>query len=305
MKDSKLKKKRSAVSGSALARIIIWSAVLCILTGVFIVGMSGGVLYIDWAGVPVISFGEYRYDDRGYEVGNGSSAQKITDLSVEWGAGSVTIIPAEGDEVVITEDYSGEDEKLRLRWKIEEGELSVKFSAPRFRRSARMDELTKDLTIAIPTAMLEAMDEVDIDGVDCNVSYAGNADELSLEIVNGDLTVNGDIGELEVEAVNGSVVFRGGVRRADVTCVNATVKMYPDMAAELSFELLNGDVWVYLSEEITGFSATRDALGGRIETVGFENVQRGENTAHWGDKSLRVTLDSLNAQLHIEKVTKD
>ena len=292
------------VSSSAVARLVIWLAVFCIFAGLLACGLTDTNLSIKWMGIPLFQSGAViRYDDSGYSVGNGTVSAAVTELSVEWVAGNVTVVASEGEEILIEENYSGEKDKERLRWKVEDGELDIKFCAPLVRDNRDADR--KDLTVSIPSAMLEAMDSVSITGVNCDISYTGNGDELSLTTVNGAVTVSGDIGELDVEAVDLSMTFRGGVRRADVECVSGNVTMYLDMAAALSFDQLNGDVTLYLSEDITGFATERDSLGVHVETEGFESVIRLSDAVYWGDKSLRIDIDGLESKLKIEKLTKN
>ena len=294
--------KKRPISASAVVRLVIWSVVLCILVALFAVSMVGDYLQLDWVGVSMLQSIVIRYDEEDYTVGGGKSDAVITDLSIEWIAGSVTVVATEGNEIVISEDYDGEAEKMQLRWKIENRELSVKYCKPH--RFIGKEATKKNLTVAIPTSMLASMGSVDIEGVDCDVRFTGNADELALEVVEGDLTIDGDIGELDVESVDGHVSFRGGVRRAEVECVNAAVDMNLEMAIELRFDQVNGDVTLCLSEAITGFSAERESLGGSLVTEGFDGVDRTANTARWGDNSLRIWMDGVNCQLKIEKTKK-
>ena len=291
--------RKRPVSASAVVRLVIWSVVLCVLVALFAVGMAAPSK--GW--FTGVNLGGFRYDDSGYSVGNGMSSESITAISVEWIAGSVTVVPSEENEIYITEDYAGGDRDLTLRWKIEDGELSVKYRAPAWIVHQTVD---KNLTLAIPAAMLEAMHEVELEGVDCDVRYEGNADELSLDVVDGDMTVQGDIGELDLDAVDGRLTFRGAVRRVDTDCVDAAVILDLDMAAELNFDHVDGDVTLYLSDEITGFSAEVDAVGGSILLEGFDGVvSNGNESARWGDGGLRIRVDGVDCQLNIKKQTKN
>ena len=288
--------EKRPVSASAVARIIIWSVVLCVLVGLFAQSMMGEGLFS-------VSFGGYTYDDTGFAVGNGSTRETIHGISVDWLAGDVTVTAADGDEIVITEDYDGGREELRLRWKVEDGELVVKYVKPYRFRLKGMEP--KNLTVAIPAAMLENMADVEIIAVDGNITYNGNADELSLEAVDGEIAVNGDIGELDIEGVNMQIIFRGAVRKADVECVDATVDMYLDMATELSFDLVDGDIAVYLSEEITGFSVELDALSKGVDAAGFDGLQElSRGNTRWGDGRLRILVDGVDADVKIRKLTE-
>lgn len=299
MNHSNQKNNRRPVSASAVTRLVIWSVVLCILVAVLIVG-----LLPDFAGLFTgLSMGGFRYDDSGYHVGGGSSDERITDISVEWLAGSVTVVPAEGDEISISDDYRGEDKDLELRWVIRNGELSVKYRAPAWILKSTVN---KNLTLAIPASMLENLREVEIEGVDCDVHFEGNADELSLDMVDGAVDIRGDIGELSLNAVNGGLTFRGGVREAELDCVDAEAVMHLEMGAELNFDFVDGDVTLYLSDEITGFSAEMDLVDGDLALDGFDGATvNGRKSARWGDGGLRILVDGVDCQLNIKKETKD
>ena len=291
--------KKRPVSTSAVVRIIIWSLVLCVLVTLLAVGLSSkseGMFF-------GISLNSFYYDDSGYSVGDGTSSARITDITVDWISGSVTIVPAEGNEISIAEDYRGEDSDLAVRWKVQNGELTVKYRAPSLIQSQIVD---KNLTLAIPVAMLEGLGEVEVNGVDCDIRFEGNADELALEVAEGSLAVQGDIGELEIDAVNGTLDFKGAVRKASVDCVDVAIVMELDMATELNFDQVDGDVTLYLSEAITGFSAELDMVGGNLILEGFEGAtSTGRESARWGDGSLRIRMDGVNCQLKVNKETKD
>ena len=147
---------------------------------------------------------------------------------------------------------------------------------------------------------------MEITTVSGDVTFTGNADELTLDAVEGDLAVKGDIGELEVNAVKGKLTFTGGVRSADMDCVDTSVIMHLDMATELSFDQVNGDVELYLSEEITGFTAEAESLGGGIRIEDFSDLTAtGDHYTRWGDGSLRIQVNGVNAKLTVKKATND
>ena len=293
--------KKRPVSASAVVRIVIWSVVLCLLTGFFVGGMMKEGFGGFFTGLHI---GGYSYDDKGFSVGNGRTRENITELSIDWLEGSVTVREAEGDEIVITEDYDGEKGSHRLRWRIEDGELTIKYCKPR--RWGSFDIESKNLIVEIPGTMLEVLRDAEIIAVDCDVTYEGNADELSLDMVDGDLTVNGNIGELSVHAVQAQVTYKGAVRSAEMDCVAADVSMYLDMAAELEFDQVDGDVVLYLSSEIGGFSAEIASLAGDLEVNGFEDVTYPDSKmARRGDGSLRIDVSGVNSKLKIEKLIEN
>ena len=303
---NEIKQEKRPVNKSAVVKIVIWSVVFCLLGGILLAGIAGGVENLNIFGLPGvhISFGGFTYEDADkYSVGDAAVKATVTDLEINWVAGSITVIPSDTDEIRVTEAYSGDDNDLRLRWRIKNGKLTVQF-----RKSTVFgtpNSVSKDLTVAIPAAMLEAMDEVEIHTVSGDVRFTGNANEFTLEAVEGNLTVEGDVGDLEVDAVDGNLTFTGSVRTAAVACANTDVTMYLDMATALSFDQVDGDVHLYLSDEIKGFSAELDSISGEISVEGFDIGSVSGKSTRWGDGSLRIEMDGVGAELEIKKLTND
>lgn len=299
--------EKRPVNKRAVVKIVIWSLVFCLLGLILLGSVTGIHTEIDVFGLPGVhlNLGGFTYKDADeYTVGDASISDTVSDLEINWLEGSIAIIPSDTDEICITEKYGGDDSDLRLRWRVKNGKLTIQFRKSTFFGTSR--SVRKDLTVAIPAVMLEAMGEVEITTVSGGISFTGNADELTLDAVNGDLTVSGDIGELEIHAVEGKVTFTGGVRDADVSCVAATAVMRLDMATDLSFEQVDGDVELYLSEEITGFSVKMDSLKTEINAEDFEDMHYlDDGSAKWGDGSLRISMDGLKSKLKIKKLTND
>jgi hypothetical protein len=306
---SEMKQERRPVNKAAVVKIVIWSVVFCLLGSILLAGIAGGVENLNIFGLPGIhiNLGGFTYEDADkYSVGEATIKDTVTDLEINWVAGSIKVIPSDTDEIRVTETYSGDDDDLRLRWRVKDGKLTVQFrKANALDIFGTPDFVSKDLTVAVPAAMLESMDEVEIHTVSGGVQFTGNADEFTLDAMEGDLTVTGDIGALEVDAVDGKLIFTGGVRTADVDCANADITMYLDAAAELSFDQVDGDVHLYLSEDIKGFSAELDAISGEISVEGFDVSSVSNKSTRWGDGSLRIEMDGVGAELEIKKLTND
>lgn len=297
--------EKRPVNKRAVVKIVIWSVVFCLLGLLLLVGVAGISTGVTVFGLPGIhlNLGGFTYEDaHEYSVGNASVKGSVTDLEIVWLAGNITVIPSDTDEIKITEDYGGDDDDLRLRWLLKDGKLTVQFRKPVIFGTART--VSKNLTVAIPAAVLEAMGEVEITTVSGDVTFTGNADELTLDAVEGDLTIKGDIGELEVNAVQGKLTFTGGVRSAEMSCVDTTVIMHLDMATDLSFDQVDGDVELYLSEEITGFTAEVESLGGGIRVEDFTDLTAtGDHFTRWGDGSLCIRVEGVKAKLTVKKAT--
>ncbi len=296
------KPKKRPISGSAVARIIIWSAVLIILCAVFVLGILAGT-FGELFGR--ISFGGYTYPDPdSYEIGGGSTDQTVRDIDIDWLAGDIEILPAaEGvTEITISEDYAGEDPDDQLRWRVFDGELEIKFRKSSW--GVVNDVPEKKLTIRIPQAMLETLGEVDIETVNSEVNFKGYAEELSFNGVDGRLVVAGTVGELNIDGGNAGVDFTGTLGRGDFDGVDITATLRLDGARELDVDGVDTHVTLYLGDAITGFGVAQSSVGGSVIVNGFDGVSaRNGYDYYWGDGSLRIDSDGVDAKLKIEKTT--
>ncbi len=300
-------KPKRPISGSAVARIVIWSVVLCILVGLFGLAILGSTfknigLRLDG----YISLGGYRYDNASaYNVGNSTTAETIRSIDIDWLAGDIEILPADDDGVAvsISEDYPGEDDDHRLRWLVVNGELRIKFCKPYWLLGAS-DLPTKRLTIRLPASMLDALEQVKIDSVDSEITFKGNTARLKLDGVNCTLNATGHIGELDVDVVDGSVNHTGTAGELDLDGVNYRATLRLSRAGELDLDGVDIAVELYLPDTVTGFAVEQDALDGDILVEGFDGVTRhGDYDRYWGDGSLKIDLSGVDSKLTIKKTT--
>ncbi len=288
--------KKRPISASAVVRIVIWSVVFCLLTGVFAVAMWGNSGF----GFGFHGLFGYNYDDSDFHVGNGTTDRLITDLTIGWVSGSVTVIPAEGDEIVISEDFDGKRDH-RLRWKVDDGELIVKYAKPALFGNVKD---AKDLTVAIPSAMLEGMDEIHISTVSSSQDVRVSARELEIDTVSGSSTVKGDYRSVEVDAVSGNVSFDGTFEHGTFDGVSARVNIrLREQADSLDMDTVSGHLTLILPNSITGFRVNTDTVSGHTDIRDFD-LDRGSND-EWGDGSMEIRMDGISGKLAIEKETED
>lgn len=299
MSSAKQTKQKQPVSASAIVRIVIWSIVLVILLSVFGVLLAGRTIYSVLS--PGLNLGGYTYDDVDeYTVGGGKSTQHIRELDIDWLEGGIEILPSDDDTIIICDSYTGDDDRQRLRWKIDEGELSIKYCAPYWFFSPT-NVKRKDLTVYIPRTMLDSMDEVSLESVDSWMTFTGNARELSVDGVSCELTVTGDIGELEMDAVEGKLTFYGTANEIHVNGVEGTAILYPENALRVDIDGIESEVTVYLADSIGGFRIDADSLGGEVIIDGFDGADRNsEHITTWGNGALRVNMDGLSSSVTIK-----
>lgn len=293
------------ISGSAVARIVIWSVMLCILVGLLVLGVVFGRNIFSYG----ISLGGYSYEDAdSYHVGNGESADSITALNIDWVAGSVKIVPADGDTVTVTEDYTGDTEECRMRWKVENGCLTVKFRSPYWFFGVAGKDTRKNLTVSIPASMLENLDKVDVSVVSADLTVQANAREMDIDAVSGTVNLTGTFETLDVDTVSGDITVNGIVRDADFDGTSARVRIHlSEQARTLDVDTVSGDVTVVLPADVSGFAAEMDSVSGGMELRGFEAgevVQKIGSSAYvMGDGGMKINMDGVSAKLLIEKET--
>ncbi len=297
------------ISSSAVVRIVIWSLVLCILCGVFAVSMLAQAVADTGRGIGgIFSFGNYHYGEEStYTVGGGEITETVCDLNISWLNGNVEILPAEkgASGITISEDYDGTDKDICLRYRVRGGKLDIKFQKSLSVFGIQRQTPEKKLTVRIPQEMLDDLDEVSIDTVDSHVVFKGNAEEFSYDAVCGSLDAEGHIGELEIDGVDAEVYFTGTLGKGNFDGVRVRSTLRLDAAQKLDADGVDTRVTLYLGERVTGFSVEHDSLGGDLTIQGFDDViSHGKKGKTWGDGSLKIDADGVDAELIIGKTTE-
>lgn len=289
--------KGRPVSSSAVVRLIIWSIVLCLLVGVFSLAML-----LEWGSENMFRIHRYDYDDEGYSVGNGSTDALVTDIAIDWVAGSVTLLAVDGEEVRVIEDYDGQKEAHRLRWRVQKGELSVKYCRPAI--FGGVDTGSKNLTVEIPRSMLEGLTDINVSAVSAVQNISLSARELEIRTVSGRVDVKGDYSSLDVETVSGAVNFDGSFREGSLNGVSGawTIRLR-EQADELDMETVSGGMRVILPKETSGFHIDAESVSGNVDVRGFDKVYHsseyhGANS--WGDGRMEISMESVSGKLTVE-----
>ena len=285
--------RKRPVSASAVVRIVIWSVVFCLLTGLFALAMFREIF--GHGGIS-LGFGGYYYDDDGFSIGNGTTERTITELNIDWVAGDVTVALSDGDRVEIFEDYDG-TEANRLRWKVRGSELIVKFREPTWFGEGHADD-EKKLTVLIPASMADDLDEIQIETVFSSQNIGVSARELDVSSVSGQVTVVGNYRTVDVETVSGHVKFAGDFRNANFESVSARVDVALQKQADsLDMDTVSGDLTVILPDSTTGFRVDTDSVSGYTDIRGFDCG----SSNRWGDGSMEIHMESVSGKLLIEK----
>ncbi len=305
-------KQKRPISGSAVARIVIWSVVLVILCSIFAASMLAAAFGGIWASFGSFSIGQFHYPDAdSYTVGGGTVSETVRDIRIDWFGGEIQILPAEegATEITVSETFNAEnddaDEDDQLRFRVHRGELQIKFRESSW-WVGQNHTPRKTLVIRVPRETLQSLGEVEINATGADITFEGDARKLDVESVNGKVTVRGSVNLLDIDSVDADVDFTGTLGEGNFDGVDVRATLRLDAARSLDIDGVDSEVVLYLADTVTGFCVDRDSLGGDMTVNGFEGVtSRGDYSHYWGDGSLRIESDGVDCKLKIEKLTNN
>lgn len=306
------------MKNSAIARIAIWSCVLVLLIAAVIFALVGGGVNISFGGL-----GGYRYSDSSsYLIGDFSVDASMSDaleiLDIDWITGSVTISEYDGDEIIVREDGFDEDEDTRLRYRIKNGKLSIRFAKSGwFSFGIGKSSLKKDLTILVPNGKqfrkldLELVsssldvngisaDDFDVDTVSGVVNVQSlTADNIDIEGVSGAVILeNISAAAADIEQVSGRTEFSGTVNRIDFNTVSGKITAeFSEAPREVNIESVSGASTIYMPK--TGITAKIDSVSGGVRVFGDKLGKSCDITV--GDGYMTLNVDTVSGSVEINE----
>ncbi len=268
---------------------------LAVLIGVLNATVAKGTWSLGWT--------NYRYDETGYEIGDGTIPQEgIKALEIDWIDGEIEILVCEDAYPSITETSKDElPESARLRWMIDDmGTLHIKYreSSYYFSGNARK----KKLTVRLPAVLAENLSQIDLSVVSSNVMIKNmSAERLELESVSGNFIAEEcRFGELDAELVSGAFVCNSPVTRSfDVETTSGTVLLMSDVCpAQINVESVSGEVKLTLPET-TGMTLSFETVSGRF--INGLGLSQSGNRFVSGDGSVPIRVETTSGDLFLEK----
>ena len=316
---------------SAIVRLVIWSVVALILTATLCLFLIAPSIN-NWMniGIPgVFGFNGYTYPDADtYSVGGATLTpesedyETVKNIDIGWLAGSVKVVPSEGDEIKIyEEDVSGVEESHLLRWRLKNGTLSVKYAESGLMWYDGKDEV-KHLTLSIPEDMLADMGEFKVDLVSASLcvptlvcrevsidTVSGGvefeylvADEFESDSTSGTVKVSGEVEKIDIDTVSGKATLNGEFLSVDMDSTSAGIEIVYKNSAPRSLDVdtVSGDVNVFLPETVQGFEAELDSVSGDFESDFSATVKDGKYI--FGDRSFKMSFDSVSGDVTVSSV---
>lgn len=254
---------------------IVLGAILlaAVVFGILNATIGGGEWSLGWI--------DYRYDETGYEVGNGSvPSDRITKIDLDWIDGSVTVVACQDACISLTETAKETiPEASRLRWHLSEDgtTLTVKYrkSSQFFAFGAAKRD--KDLVLRVPERFFDELTlclnvdstKVRIEGIE--------AKQLDFEVGKGELvTVGCRFDRIAAESKSGKLDL--GLTACPV-------------AADLVTD--SGEIYLRLPAS-AAFTLDWDSEDGRVNSDFSYQKQNGKYVVGTGDASFSAKTDEGN-----------
>lgn len=275
---------------NAIFRIILFSFLAVVLVGVLISGIAlkkyqmPGIVVRKSFDAPEVS-------------GNKFNTGEIDRLKIEWAAGSIVLVPVEGNKISITEELLGGDESMVL--KKDGSTLYVQYCEGAVGIPFGSGSLKKNLYITVPQDW--ECKELEIDAASATVQgeYL-TIRELASSTASGTHTfTNCQVGTLKMETVSGDLNFTGTLEKLDFNGVSAQLDLALTNAPKsIELESVSGDLNLTLPESC-GFTVDQDTVSGRFSSELPTTEQNGKIV--YADGHCEIEVEGVSASVHIRK----
>lgn len=243
--------------------------------------------------------------DEPYEQSASFQASEVRNLDLEWRSGSLSVVPGASDRLVVhvaVSEGSYELDPLKASFTMHGDTLVVDDGLPSDTRGK--DYPPMRLTVELPAGKDWSLEDVAIASVSSDVELAGVAcDSLTLESVDAQYEIEGlDARMVVCNGVDESVELSGRVaERLEFNTVDGTqtLVLADDLPEELAVSSIDAVTNLSVAED-SGFTldVTETTIDVQSELgEGFEHT--GNGIYEYGDGSSLVTIDGLDASIHL------
>lgn len=165
-----------------------------IIGGILLCAIAAGVLNgLIGKGEWNLGWTNYRYDDSGYQTGEGTiAAPNLERIDLDWIDGNVTVVICQDAYVSVTEKAPAElSEKTKVHWFVsEDGKtLSIKYRGSSSFWGTTKDK-EKDLILRIPEKLVGQLQTLTINAVSSNVIVSNIVvDNIDVKTASGNVTM--------------------------------------------------------------------------------------------------------------------
>ena len=217
------------------------------------------------------------------------SDASINSIDIDWISGRVTVIPYDGDDIVIREKSKGKiDEENCLRYRISGDTLEINY----FLQTAEINftgsiNYSKQLEIKVPRALAKSLDELNFDAVSADL----NIRDLHIASLDVDTTSGNLLGKnIEAKYVN-------------MGTVSGDMKVtYTSCPKELNMDSTSGDCTISLPKG-SSVTAELDSVSGDFSSV-FSTRYEEEDVYIIGSGECEFSVSTVSGDFVINKGAK-
>ena len=274
------------------------------------VGVAAAILALNFAGQAAFGVlragGRYIYDSANkYETldrsGFGSAEDSVAaselltgidEIEIHWLTGDVYLVESDEDGVNFQEDYTGNNEDYRMRYRVSDGKLIIQPCRSSFFSSTDLPR--KALTVFLPSE--STLKSITVETVSANVELmGGSADTLAVSTTSGGITGPGlPAREYDFGTVSGDIsltALPAGSSAIDCETVSGEVRIsctaHPD---EIDFNSVSGNLRLTLPKGSCRYTLDFSTVSGDRDTDGFLSS---------GDKLCAITAETVSGDVEL------
>ena len=275
------------------------------------VGVAAAILALNFAGQAAFGVlragGRYIYDSANkYETldrsGFGSAEDSVAaselltgidEIEIHWLTGDVYLVESDEDGVNFQEDYTGNNEDYRMRYRVSDGKLIIQPCRSRFFSSTDLPR--KALTVFLPSE--STLKSITVETVSANVELmGGSVDTLSINTTSGNITGPGLLAkEYELGTVSGDIsltALPAGSSAIDCETVSGEVRIsctaHPD---EIDFNSVSGNLRLTLPKGSCRYTLDFSTVSGDRDTERFISG---------GDETCDITAETVSGNVELQ-----
>lgn len=230
---------------------------------------------------------------RGYEY----NATDVSEISIDWAAGTIRIVPVEGNRITVEE--TGNFDRYPMEIKQKNGKLSISYSDKKSIIGIHVD-FSKDLTIQVPKGF--QLQELDIDAASTTVLVQDlTIREAEFDGASGICEfVNCNVDQLDIDTASGDIRFSGSLKELDCDAASASfIAELVNVPHRMEMDSMSGNLDVTLPED-AGFTVRMEGMSSDFSSD-FDTTSKNGVHSH-GDGACRIQMEALSGDVIIRKV---
>ena len=301
------------MKSNAIVRIIIWSIVALLLSGIliYLLGLRFGIfpdiLYHSSSGeqwaeavpleteVMVVPIQPLPNEE------TMSFPGEINEIEIEWAAGDIVIMAKDVDRITASES-DVTDARYSLQYQVRDTKLEIVFCEDALLPGFSLGkDVVKDLYIEVP--MDWTGQSIEIDAAAANVEMHNiTLQELDIDGADGTCDFqNCHFTNLDIDTASGGVYFSGTLDSFDFDAASASFTGdIQNTPSRIDMDSMDGKLDLALPEDC-GYTLTMDGMSVSLSSD-FNGTSMKNGSHVYGDGRCRIDVDGMNCDVTLRKL---